>query len=72
MKTKYTVILTNGKTDSKTSSVKDYVAGIQGMTWRGELRLVSLSRTMGDAAKTAARLSAAGMENIKVLDVSRA
>jgi hypothetical protein len=72
MKTRYTVILTNGQSDSKTSRVADYVAGIQAVNWQGNLRLVGLSRTMGYAAKSAARMTANGLKNVQVLDVSRA
>jgi hypothetical protein len=71
MKTTYSVTLTNGETDRKVSSVPDYVVGIQGMTWKGDLRLISLSKKLGDAVKTAARLSASGMESVKILDLSR-
>lgn len=70
-KTKYTVVLTNGETDSRTSGVSDFTVGIQGVTWQGELRLVGMSRTKKDADATAARLSAGGMDNVKVLDLSR-
>lgn len=68
--TVYVATLSNGKVERIRSKVADYVCGIEAINWTGELHLVGLSRTMGDAMKTVAKLGVE-LKGVAVVAIGR-